>query len=281
MRSLPMPAEEAGAFFQHCLSRIRNADLKRRLSAVRPNVAAAAASFATKAEVTQLHHLRPHNGVGPDVTTSEMVAVYTSRMAKAGQPGRAVYDALRLAAPNDQCPLCGQRPVDSLDHHLPKMEYPALAVAPVNLVPACFSCNKVKETHIPTHAEEETLHPYFDDVSTATWLVASVRHTQPAAVVFTVQHPVTWPQLLFDRVTHHVRLFGIGPLYAMQAAVELTNIRLSLHELHAIGGATAVHAHLDREARSRQLSCLNSWQSALYTALANDLWYCDGGFGGT
>jgi len=279
MRSLPKPAEDAGAFFQLCISKVKNRDLKQRLDAVRPIIALAATEFAAKAAATELHQLPPHTGVGPDVTTAEMVAVYTSRMAKTDRPGRAVYDQLRLAAPNDLCPLCGQRSVDSLDHHLPKMAYPALAVTPTNLVPACFSCNKVKETHVPARAEEETLHPYFDDVSSKTWLVASVRHTRPAAAVFSVQHPSAWPQLLVDRVAHHVSLFGIGALYAAQAAVELTNIRHSLHELHAAAGAMAVQQHLDREARSRQLNYLNSWQTALYTALASDPWYCDGGFG--
>lgn len=281
MRSLPHPPDSPDDFFQLCVSRIKNQDLKQRLHAARPVVVAAATEFAAKAASTELHQLRPHVGAGPGVSTIEMVAVYTGRMAKAGQPGRAVYDRLRLAPADGVCPLCGQRPVDSLDHHLPKQQYPALAVVPANLVPACFACNKLKETYVPASAQQETLHPYFDDVSGVTWLVATVLPTQPAAVVFAARPPAAWPALLQERVAHHLRRFELGSLYTAQAAVELTNIRFSLHEVSASGGVAAVQQHLDREARSRRHHCLNSWQSALYTALAADAWYCSGGFRGT
>jgi hypothetical protein len=278
MRSLPQPPDDAGSFFQLCISRIKDRDLKRRLSAVQPVVAAAATEFTARARATELHQLRPHIGTGLDVTTAEMVAVYTSRMAKTGQPGRALYDQLKLAPPDGICPLCGHRPVDSLDHHLPKARYPTLAVVPHNLVPACFACNKRKETHVPASGAAETLHPYFDSVASEVWLVATVIAVRPAAVVFTAQAPATWPPLLRTRVGHHLSHFELGPLYAAQAAVELTNIRFSLGELYVGGGAAAVQQHLDREARSRRHHCLNSWQSALYTALAASSWYCDAGF---
>lgn len=281
MRSLPRPLEDVDDFFQLCVSRIKNQDLKQRLHAARPVVVAAAADFVAKATATQLHQLRPHVGAGPTVSTLEMVAVYTGRMAKAGQPGRAVYDRLRLAPADGLCPLCGQRPVDSLDHHLPKQQFPALAVVPANLVPACFACNKLKETYVPASAQQETFHPYFDDVSRETWLVATVLPTQPAAVMFAAQPPAVWPALLQQRATHHLRRFELGALYTAQAAVELTNIRFSLGEVYAAGGAGGVQEHLDREARSRRHHCLNSWQTALYTALAADCWYCGGGFRGT
>lgn len=281
MRSLPHPPEDADDFFQLCISRIKSRDLKERLSAARPVVVAAAAAFVAKATSTELHQLRPHVGAGPDVSTLEMVAVYTGRMAKSGQPGRAVYDRLRLAPTDGLCPLCGQRPVDSLDHHLPKQQFPTLAVVPANLVPACFACNKLKETYVPASAAEETLHPYFDDVSDETWLVATVLSTQPAVVVFAARPPAAWPPLLQERVTHHLHRFELRSLYTAQAAVEMTNIRFSLNEVFASGGPTAVQQHLEREARSRRHHCLNTWQSALYTALAADAWYCGGGFCGT
>lgn len=278
MRNLPHPPEDADNFFLLCVSRIKNKDLKERLRAARPVVVAAAAEFVAKATFTELHQLQPHSGAGPRVSTPEMVAVYTGRMAKVGQPGRAVYDRLRLAPVDGLCPLCGHRPVDSLDHHLPKQQFPSLAVVPANLVPACFSCNKLKETYVPTRAQQETLHPYFDDVSRETWLVAMVLPIQPAAVVFAAYPPAAWPALLQQRVAHHLHQFELSSLYTAQAAVELTNIRFGLNEVYASGGAAAVQHHLDREARSRRHHCLNSWQSALYTALAADAWYCSGGF---
>ena len=42
--------------------------------------------------------------------------------------------------------------------------------------------------------------------------------------------------------------------------------------------AFAVAAHLERQCRSRRQGNLNSWRAALYDALAESDWYCDGGF---
>jgi hypothetical protein len=40
-----------------------------------------------------------------------------------------------------------------------KSPLPALAVALLNLVPACSDCNKAKLASVPTSAEEVGLHP--------------------------------------------------------------------------------------------------------------------------
>jgi 5-methylcytosine-specific restriction endonuclease McrA len=278
MRPLPKPDTDAGDFFILCLSKIRNPDLKARLTAVKAQIVTAASGFETAVEATQLHHFSPHSGVGPHVTTEEMVNVYTSRMAKEGTPGRELYDQLLTAPPQGQCPLCGQRDVASLDHHLPKMQFPQLAVLPTNLIPACSNCNRVKLSQTPQTSAEETLHPYYDQVNTDRWLCASVAHSQPAAVSFQVVWPPGWNTLTHQRMQHHFTTFELAPLYATHAAVELNNMRLSLTELFATGGAQAVRQHLEMNARSCQHAQLNSWQTALYNALANDTWFHAGGF---
>lgn len=278
MRPLPKPGTDAGDFFSTCLSRIKDPDLKARLTAVKAQIVAAASGFDAAVEATQLHRLSPHTGVGHHVTTEEMVNVYTSRMAKQGAPGREVYDQLLTSPPQGQCPLCGQRDVASLDHHLPKMHFPQLAVVPTNLIPACSNCNRVKLSQRPLTPEEETLHPYFDQVHTERWLSALVAQSQPAAVAFQVVKPPGWSMLTYQRMQHHFATFELAPLYAAHAAVELNNMRFGLTELFAIGGAQAVKQHLELHASSCRHAQLNSWQTALYSALAADTWFHAGEF---
>lgn len=278
MRPLPKPDTDVGDFFLICLSKIRDPDLRARLTAVKADIAAAASHFNDAAQATQLHRLRPHSGAGPHVTTEEMVNVYTSRMAKQGAPGRELYDQLLTSPPQGQCPLCGQRDVASLDHHLPKMQFPQLAVAPTNLIPACSNCNRVKLSQRPRTPEEETLHPYFDQVHTEKWLRAVVERSQPVAVSFQVVKPPGWNALTHQRMQHHFTTFDLAPLYATHAAVEINNIRFGLTHLFAEGGAQAVKQHLELQANSCCHAHLNSWQSALYSALAADPWFHTGGF---
>jgi hypothetical protein len=165
-----------------------------------------------------------------------------------------------------------------LDHHLPKSRYPALAVAPLNLIPACMDCNKAKLERIPHSSAEETLHPYFDNVEDDEWLHAAVIQSVPAAVVFYPEPPAAWGAVMAARVVGHFSVFGLARLYGVQAAVELQNIRFHLGRLLTEAGPAGVRAHLIVVAQSCEQASVNSWQTAMYKALAASDWFVSGEF---
>ncbi|WP_271215535.1 HNH endonuclease [Streptosporangium carneum] len=206
----------------------------------------------------------------------DLTKVYTDRMAKNGAPGRAIYDALKLAA--KRCPLCGHRDVATLDHHLPKAGYPFLSVAPANLVPACSDCNKIKSDAFPSTAEEQTLHPYFDDIDHDQWLSAEVVPGRPPSLKFFVDPPQQWSTCLTARVRHHFATFGLSVLYSVQAATELSEIAHALRIQFDVAGEEGVRGYVEQVAASRSAVHLNSWRAATYRALASSSWYCSGGF---
>ncbi|WP_148043025.1 HNH endonuclease [Methylocystis hirsuta] len=207
-----------------------------------------------------------------------MEKVYTQRMAKTGAPARDIYDEIFCSSPQGRCPLCGQRPVATLDHHLPKAHYPALAVAPLNLLPACSDCNKTKLASRPTRAEEVGLHPYYDDLGNEFWLKAQVIERRPTALRFSVAAPASWNVVLTARVENHFRTLGLASLYASEAAEELINIRHQLIKLRALDTANAVRDELERRAQSCALGRPNGWRAAAYRAWQASNWFCEGGF---
>lgn len=278
MRKLQKPDDDPGEVFLTCISRVRNQNLKARLTSVEPNIVAAADAFEAAVSATMLHTVVPQHNVGGVVTKEEMSAVYTQRMAKQDAPGRPIYDRLLAAPTFGRCPLCGQRMVTTLDHHLPKGHYPALAVVPVNLVPACGDCNKNKIDAVPQNEEDQTLHPYYDDVEGDPWLYAKVVEGTPPALTFFVDPPDCWEEVKSERVRYHFKLFKLDVLYASHAAEELLNIRYSLKNLFEQAGSEGVRRHLLENAQSREVVCMNSWQTAMYKALAVNDWYCAGGF---
>lgn len=278
MRKLSKPNDDPGEVFQTCISRVSKRGLKARLTSVEPNVIAAASAFEAAVSATMLHTMEPQDGVPGVVTKKELSDVYTLRMAKQDAPGRAIYDKLLAAPAYGRCPLCGQGKISTLDHHLPKDQFPLLAVVPVNLVPACGDCNKVKTNAIPNTEGEQTLHPYFDDVEEDTWLYAEVVEGSPAALRFFVTAPACWDEIKSERVRYHFKVFKLAALYASYAAEELQNIRDYLTGLFGQGEAEVVKTHLLGVARSYEALHRNSWQTAMYKALAVSDWYCAGGF---
>jgi hypothetical protein len=227
MWPLEKPLHSARYAYTTCISRVRNPGLAVRLAAATTTVVNASAAFDQAAARGSLHQIPSAAAVAPDITTEEMGKVYTQRMAKDGSPGRDIYDEIFGSSPQGRCPLCAQRPVATIDHHLPKAHYPALAVAPLNLVPACSDCNKAKLDAIPTRAEEVALHPYYDDLGDDVWLVARVVERRPTALRFGVEVPAAWSPVMAARVLHHFRSLGLAALYASEAAEELINIRHS------------------------------------------------------
>ncbi|MBK8285919.1 MAG: hypothetical protein IPK97_14175 [Ahniella sp.] len=60
------------------------------------------------------------------------------------------------------CPMCGSMHSGTLDHYLPRKDFPIFVVFSKNLVPAC-KCNvRRNRTLLGPNPGERVLHPYFD-----------------------------------------------------------------------------------------------------------------------
>ncbi|GAJ30051.1 HNH endonuclease [Acidomonas methanolica] len=278
MWSLERPTPSAWSVFTTCISKVRNPGLAARLANAAPTIATASAQFDRAARHHRLHDIAAHDIVAPDITVREMEKVYTQRMAKSGAPGRDIYDEIFASAPAGRCPLCMQRFVATLDHHLPKAHYPALAVVPLNLIPACSDCNKAKLDAVPATAEDVPLHPYYDDLGDDIWLTATVIERRPTALRFDVARPGAWDDTLYARVNHHFRSLGLAALFASEAAEELLNIRHQLQILSDVDPEDGVREELERRAESCAVARTNGWRSAAYRAWSTSDWFCDGGF---
>ncbi|CAM4360695.1 hypothetical protein EWU23_13360 [Cytophagaceae bacterium 50C-KIRBA] len=277
MRRLPVPIDNPGNVFIDCIDLVRNTNLKARLTEIRNLVIEAADEFEEKVTTGQLHTVIRETLINGNVTSTELQDVY-ERMVRKGTLGRKIYDKLIIASPSGICPLCSHREVTQIDHYLPKAEYPRLSVVPINLVPSCSDCNKSKLTKFPQAPEEETLHPYFDNIENDVWLTATVTQSNPASFQFQVTPPDHWDPLLSDRVRFHFNSLSLNKLYSTQAAVELVQINFRLIKIYAVSGSPGVRQYLLEGAESRSHANLNSWQTAMYKAMTADNWFCDGGF---
>ncbi|MHC3472401.1 HNH endonuclease [Streptomyces sp. 7R007] len=279
MRLLQMPGHTARDAYRVCISRIRDDDLQKRLAGLEDNVVNAATSFDTAVRAASLHSLNPAAFAPRDEHDhKELPEVYKKRMAQSGAPGRPIYDELRTAP--SRCPLCDHREVTTLDHHLPKSKFSLLSVAPINLVPACSDCNKAKRDSAPRCAEEQTLHPYYDDIGNDRWLSAEVIEQEPAVLRFFVQPPLGWTDLLAARVRYHFDVFGLAALYGAQAATILAGIKGAIRRQFAMGGSDEVRFYLQDLATSwEQGEDLgpNHWASVTYRTLAESDWFCSVG----
>lgn len=277
MRKLEIPTIGVKDTLAVCVKGVSSPHLKQRFQAVEPVLVAAEETYLELGKNCELYSIPIADDVAGQVSVDEMKALYTQYFVPEKKHGRDLYNALKSAPKHSLCPLCSQRVVSTLDHYLAKAKHPALAITPANLVPACADCNKIKLAAQATQASEQTLHPYFDNVEGEQWLKALVIEAAPPAVQFFVETPSAWDAVLRQRVQTHFDDFELATLYGTQAAVELTNIAGGLIDLKATCGGDAVRQHLLLQLASRRRAHLNSWQTALYEALANSAWFCQTG----
>jgi 5-methylcytosine-specific restriction endonuclease McrA len=274
MRKIDQPEFSAAEVFSTCISKVRNKDLKKRFQAVIPYITSAEEKYRKLATESKLYTFRDELCSNTNVTLEEMKAVYTQRMANSGGPGYETYNALKRGTINRTCPICGQRKVSTLDHYLPKTSYPSVVVTPINLIPACSDCNKIKLDDDPQTSEEETLHPYFDDLGSDRFLFAEIIKDNPPVVNFYIHPPVEWDKVLTEKVKNHFDSFKLNLLYSIHAIDEIVGQAEYWKQLNT----EDLKDQLALQAESRRKAHPNSWQTAFYEGASQDDWFCSEGY---
>lgn len=278
MEHLKFPLEgiETKQVYEECVQSFRDKDLRNRLEQCMNLVEQDSKKFEENFPqgITQLYR-----GTLPrEVKTKDLIKVYENKFVKTNSPGRRYYDKLLNAPREGICPICGVRTVSTLDHYLPKSEYPLLVITLPNLIPSCFDCNHDKMVYIPKRMEDAPFHPYFDDLSNVVWLEAEIFEDQ--TIKYYVVCPETWGRVLKERVSKFLEVYNLQELYAAQAVVELESMWLWMKRIYQRGGNPKLHDHLLDMKESVEAADLNSWKAALYRALLRqqsivELWLTD------
>ena len=274
MRKLKEPEFNAKDVYITCISKVSDEDLKERYSECIQDIVTASEEYEELARNSLLYTFQDELCENRRVDIKEMKAIYTQRMAHQKGPGYDIYKKIKKSAVYRTCPICGHRKVTTLDHYLPKSLFPSFVVAPINLIPSCFECNKKKSSKISESSEKETIHPYFDDLGNERFLFANVIETEPPVINFSVVAPSTWSDQLAERVKHHFEIFRLNMLYRIHAADEI----LGQIEYWSLLNKNSLQKHLAEQASSRKKVHINSWETALYEGIASSEWFCEGGY---
>jgi len=284
MRRLPPPTLNEAEVLDACINDSATPQLAGSYAASRAAILGCATQYSEQAAQFTLHSLpgcnRGHDDqvIVNDLTKGDLNRLYSKGMLN-GVSARTYYDQILASAPLGKCPYCRFGHAETLDHFLPKSRYPAYAVLPRNLVPACSRCNTGKGSGLLT-AEKEISHPYFESeqIELDTWLVAQVVPTNPVTATFSVIPPANWSADLSRRVRNYFIELDLASGYSVEAASELVSVSAYLRVLPS---ADSRRQHLQRVAAQERGIAKNGWKAALYVALADSAWYSDVGYTST
>lgn len=278
MRKIEKPSFSVAEVLIDCIDNLQNENLKQELIDSTNQFTNAERDFENKISTNSLYLISQNIEISNTINSSVLKGIYTNRMVKKTNKGREFYNSIFISAPNGKCPFCNVKQVRTLDHYLPKSKYPILSITPNNLVPSCSDCNKDKLVDSPTSSEEETLHPYFDNIENFDWLKARIITINPIKFEYYILPPNEWSDILKTRLINHFSAYLLNDLYSIHAIEEFENIKQQLTNLHQNLGIIQLKEHILDCYTSRYSVNKNSWQTAFYNCLYENEDFCNGNF---
>jgi len=283
MRFLGIPSDSTLELYKACSSGVGSKEQKDRLANYIERVVNASDIYKLRCEDNQLHILireyvaKNKLHTVPYVSKKEFKLLYEYQTQK-DRPGRDIYNRL-IVTPQRRCPFCSVGTVKNLDHFIPKAHFPVFAVTPLNLVPSCRDCNMDKKSDFSTEIREQTLHPYFDNVSDVQWLFAEVvDESLPPVIEYFVDASSIQSSALASKVEAHFSGYDLGNIFMDQAAVRTNEIQLVCKERFDEEGAEGLKFYLEEQKESAEKTYKNSWTVAMFGALSSSKWYCEEAF---
>ncbi|MDA0782491.1 MAG: hypothetical protein O2970_10455 [Proteobacteria bacterium] len=277
MHSLTRPEITFDDCYNLCISRKRP-PLKENLERIHPSLSSSANLYDNKATNSGLNELSPIriSDLTP-ITAEDLKKLYTQQMVGSNGPGRSTYDKILVSAKQKRCCFCSYEEPTELDHFLPKSVFAEFSILPLNLIPSCHRCNKLKLEDVPTSLETTYIHPYYEEYRGIAWLKASLNFdigNSPTIIYFVDSELNQSHPDLAPRINFQFTKLDLGSRYSQQSAGEVSGIRHRIQGLFSSGGVESVRSHLKEEAKSREQNNKNSWQAALYHSLYQSNKFC-------
>lgn len=242
------------------------------------------AAYAERAVAAMLFALPRVTGNGDPLIhdplrKSHLTKLYTQYFVPPEKPARRLYEAIKVTA-NGKCPLCGGvGHVRTLDHYLPKANFPLYSILPTNLVPCCRDCNSEKLNAFAEVREAQTLHPYFDHdrFFNDRWIHAQVVPNSPPVLEFFVDPPANWPADDKSRAQAHFDEYRLAGKFSVEAAADLPETIQTRRTTMAAISPAEFSSYLAEKSQTVAIP-VNNWRRVMFAALAADNWFCSEAF---
>jgi 5-methylcytosine-specific restriction endonuclease McrA len=192
-----------------------------------------------------------------------------------------ILDGMRRNHGLKFCPSCGEagKP-GTLDHYLPKTEYPEFSIVLINLTPMCEACQEKKGTSaLDDEGNKLFIHPYYDPIEdTALSLIISEPYESPSAFSVEVHQDVGEPlRSLFDRHLRKIQFFDRFEEFCIDEYSDLLSVFSKERDEDNPDSAQRI---VGRFKNKNERQSLNRWEAIFYRGVLSNpdlLEYLDNG----
>jgi|SRR5690554_292469 len=278
MRNLNCYNGNTSDFLDEVIASKRNSpkdpNYKQRINVLSPDVKVLYLNY----EVA--HNANNHVSLAPDgyanQDKNDLLKLYTSSNPRLAKLKNSLTTILDNRAMNT-CQYCTIAPVGSLDHIVPKDEFPEFSVNPKNLLPACTTCNSHKHENWKVNNKTIFLNLYTDILPIEQYLfvdlIITPNNIQP---IFELRNTNNINVDFFELLENHYSRLHLPQRFKNEShkiISELTNlISVSKHYLTQLQMKELVIAKIVED---KAVFGNNYYKSILEEALVNNQPYLD------
>ncbi|MFM2620888.1 HNH endonuclease signature motif containing protein [Vibrio owensii] len=226
--------------------------------------------------LSKLHNISSYISTISDENKATLNLLYKSYLPKTGMRKKVFSTSLI-------CPACQQNYAterSSLDHFLPSSIFPNFYVYPLNLIPTCGDCNRIKNDEVPSSHLDNLPHPYFDGfLFKRHWLEIEIFNRKPLNFTFRVSHEFSNKNKL--KIINHILAYDLENTLFTHVNSIFEDVDEDLKDIYESKGRTNLKDYIGSlrnnafvETHKNKFLPINL-EYALFDALYNSDWFCD------
>jgi len=253
-----------------CRDSIGNKKLKKKFEANINYICHMTNKYNVKALSRKLYELQANNQMIGSLTKKEMIKMYTIRFSKHGSKARLYYDKIKNIS--NKCLYCGIGIVNTIDHFLPKNEYPDFSINKYNLVPSCRDCNTNKNNGIVYSEENQYFHPYYEEIENSDWLKVNIKECSSLIIEYFIDKNID--KTMYARLNNQFIKLKLFDLYNVYALNDINEMNYYFKEYYKEQGSEKLSKLFKKISESVSPE-VNLWKHVLYKNLSLNDWFCE------
>jgi 5-methylcytosine-specific restriction endonuclease McrA len=171
-----------------------------------------------------------------------------------------------------KCQYCGISSPASIDHYLPKSRFPEFSVFPLNLLPCCGECNRIKADVFLEEGERQVIHFYFDPLPTDRYLNVRIDYLDDTPIaVYHLTKTSGISEKMFRLIEAHYDRLNLFRRLQESSVEVFSETRASMLSKQIPSIATVKELLIEKAQFLAAYYSNNYWQAVLYEAVANEV----------
>jgi 5-methylcytosine-specific restriction endonuclease McrA len=189
-------------------------------------------------------------------------------------PLNALLRDIKIGQPEPmrfKCQYCNINSPASIDHYLPKSKFPEFSIFPLNLLPCCGECNRIKADAFLKDGERQIINFYFDPLPSERYLNVRINYLDDMPIAeYYLKRNSGITEKMFSLIKAHYGRLNLFQRLQESSVETFSETRASMLNKQITSIETVKALLLEKAQFLSVYNSSNYWQAVLYEAVADE-----------